>query len=135
MALFDWLRNLFRPRPVPPSPPPGPFLDLLGAVNAERIKHGLPVFRADAALIQGASNHAAQMALTRRLSHDGFTARLAAAIMHSGSENVAEGQRTPAECVASWMASDGHRTNLLGHWQYAGAGNVGVWWCLTMGDR
>jgi uncharacterized protein YkwD len=29
------------------------------------------------------------------------------------AENIAMGQRTPAEAVQSWMSSPGHRANLL----------------------
>ena len=43
-----------------------------------------------------------------------FTDRLhAAGYPRPGAENIAFGQRTAARVVADWMASSGHRRNIL----------------------
>jgi uncharacterized protein YkwD len=41
-----------------------------------------------------------------------LAALLVAAAVHAG-ENIAHNQRTPKEAVAAWMASQGHKDNLL----------------------
>jgi uncharacterized protein YkwD len=65
------------------------------------------------ALVLEAQTHAHAMARTQRLSHDGWVERLRRAGLPRGLENIAAGQRSPAEVVASWAQSPGHRDAML----------------------
>jgi uncharacterized protein YkwD len=73
-------------------------------------------------LMNAAQLQADQMAKTETMSHalpgtpyPTLKARLAAVSyeMRAAGENIAEGQRDPAEVVSSWMGSRGHRDNIL----------------------
>ncbi|HIK44888.1 MAG TPA: CAP domain-containing protein [Leptolyngbyaceae cyanobacterium M65_K2018_010] len=93
---------------------------LLNLVNVERQRAGLAPLVLSPQLTTAAQRHAQDMANTRRLSHtgsDGSTLR--SRIDATGyrwtsiGENVAMGQSTPEAVMASWMASPGHRQNIL----------------------
>lgn len=73
-------------------------------------------------LMSAAQLQAEQMAKTGTMSHSlpgtaypTLKARLAAVSyeMRAAGENIAEGQRDPAEVLSSWMHSPGHRDNIL----------------------
>lgn len=84
---------------------------LISRTNAARAQRGLPPLAADGMLMQSARSHARWMASNRRLAHGtGVT------------ENIAMGQTSAAEAVASWMNSSGHRGNILG----TGHSRIGV---------
>lgn len=61
-------------------------------------------------------------------------------LFHSLGENLAGGQRTPEEVVDDWMASPGHRENILApQWRETGVGvrsggHFGVYWVQMFGD-
>ena len=92
--------------------------EVIRLVNIERAKYGLPALKVD----QNATNASKIRAeeITHSFSHTrpngsscftvakelGFTYR-------SAGENIAYGQRTPAEVVSAWMNSEGHRANIL----------------------
>lgn len=95
--------------------------EALDAVNAARREHGRPPLRADPRLDRAAQAHADDMRdrgfynhqspegvkVTRRSALAGYTgARIV-------SENIAKGLFEPAEVVRRWMASSGHRRNIL----------------------
>ncbi len=71
--------------------------------NAQRAKYGLPPLAVDRNLVQTARSHAAWMTNNRTLQH---TTRPV-------GENIAMGQRNTDEAVGAWMASPGHRANIL----------------------
>lgn len=119
--------------------------ELLALVNKERAAAGVSPLRADPKLMRAARAHAANMAAQGRLDHTldgkGPGERLAE-VGYAGSgwgENVAAGQRTPAEALASWMSSDGHRGNILnGSFTEVGLGvvrgaNGGAYWTQVFG--
>ncbi len=90
--------------------------------NAARTGEGLPAFRADPLLMQAAQLHARQMVDAGRMAHVLPEAplpappdRLAAVgyAWRGWAENVAWGQRSPADAVDAWMTSPGHRANIL----------------------
>lgn len=93
---------------------------LIERVNAERAKADLPPLKTNARLMTAARDHSANMARKKELAHDldgkGPGERLeGVGYSHSGcGENCAAGQRTPAEAMACWLDSPGHRANLLG---------------------
>lgn len=159
MNWLDILRRLIglpaptvEPAPVPvPKPSPSPPIDpdaialaMVAAHNAERRRLGLPLLALDATLTAAARSHAAWMARARVLSHqDGSnrwpTGRLRALGWTApAAENIAEGTATPITTVDAWMASQGHRDNILGPWRWLGAARAVAadgrnYWCAVYG--
>jgi len=117
-----------------PGAPPaaasdGLVLHSLARVNAARRDAGLPPLAADGALSRAAQAHAADMLRRRYFDHttpDGGTImdRYGFAIRGGGAvaENIARCRNCPVPAVtatvdqlhADWMASPGHRRNILG---------------------
>lgn len=100
---------------------------LLGAVNEVRRGHGLRPLRVDAALTRAARSYSATMIRTDVFAHGAMAARLAAhgARGPAFGENLAWcacGRETATTVVRSWMASAGHRANLL----RAGWNRIGI---------
>jgi hypothetical protein len=92
---------------------------LLDLLNAERKSAELPPLKADPVLMQVGRDHSAHMARLDQIGHElegrSFSKRLSEGgyIAEAAGENVAEGAPTPAEAVAGWMTSPGHRGNIL----------------------
>ncbi|MGF1455335.1 MAG: CAP domain-containing protein [Alphaproteobacteria bacterium] len=93
---------------------------VLTAVNRERGRRGLTLLRAEARLDRIAQGHAADMAQSRFMAHGGSDgSTLGERALRGGypyrriAENVASGQSSVAQVVEGWMASPGHRANLL----------------------
>jgi uncharacterized protein YkwD len=97
-------------------------------VNRERLAHGEVALKPNARLALAAQGHSADMAAGDYFEHDGrhgdtplsrmrasgyiFSSRIGYAV----GENIAWatlGLATPTAIVASWMASPGHRANIL----------------------
>lgn len=87
--------------------------------NAERKKVQAAGLKPDPVLMKLARAHAATMARLDQIGHDlegkTFSQRMEQAKYQAAraGENVAQGQRTPAEAVAGWMQSPGHKGNIL----------------------
>ena len=96
-------------------------------INAARARHGLRRLRGNAKLAVAARRHAGDMVAHRYFSHDslqgvdffsrvqsaGYGARRFRLVV---GENLAWGSgelATPAQTVKAWMASPGHRANIL----------------------
>ena len=116
------------PLPTPAPRPPGASGDAVVAAevvdltNRERLRHGLRPLGASSLLMEAARLHAEQMAAYRQAAHTITSARYPTmqsrleAVRYSyasAAENVAWNQRSAAEVVATWMASSGHRANIL----------------------
>lgn len=93
---------------------------VLDLVNAERARGGLPALGASQPLTQAAQSHACYLARRDALTHRGpFGQSLGRRLRREGyalsraNENLALGQTSPAQTVGSWMASPGHRANIL----------------------
>lgn len=93
---------------------------VLDEVNHERASRGSPRLEADPCLEEAAQAYARRTLDDRRLEHvdaDGHRAmervRDRGCAFRSLGENLASGPTTAAEVVAGWMASPGHRRNLL----------------------
>lgn len=93
---------------------------VLELINYERAMASLPPVTINITLMNEAARFSGVQAAIGTLSHagnDGTTAgqRLTNAgyIWSSYGENLAAGQETPEELVAAWMASPGHRANIL----------------------
>ncbi|GAA2898905.1 hypothetical protein Acy02nite_44280 [Actinoplanes cyaneus] len=92
---------------------------VLRLTNRERVANGCPKIGVDHELIAASAAQSYYMARTRLFSHvwrDGSTfamrARRAGYRAPAG-ENIAWGYPTAAEVMKAWMASPGHRANIL----------------------
>ncbi|MFO0997383.1 MAG: CAP domain-containing protein [Alphaproteobacteria bacterium] len=93
---------------------------LLARVNSARAQAKLPPLALNVRLAEAAQAHAEDMAAMGRLSHEGSDgAALDVRLARAGyryrfaAENVAAGLVDPARTVEQWMASPGHRRNIL----------------------
>jgi uncharacterized protein YkwD len=114
--------NTTDPTPKPKKKPAarGPVGAVVAATNAERAEAGCDPVRLDSRLSAAAQGHASDMAANDYFSHTDQDGGDSSDRMHdagfSGSrtgENIAYGQETGAEVVATWMDSSGHRHNIL----------------------
>lgn len=95
--------------------------EVVRLVNEERARGGCSAVKHDPQLRAAAFGHSADMAAKNYFSHDSqdgrsFMDRIRAAGFTGGSgwaENIAMGQRTPAEVMQGWMNSSGHRANIM----------------------
>jgi uncharacterized protein YkwD len=93
---------------------------LLARVNAERRAHRLPPLLPDPRLDEAAQRHAEDMLARAYYDHTspegaGPRERAEAAGYRARrlGENIAKGLFSPAEAVERWLASSGHRRNIL----------------------
>jgi uncharacterized protein YkwD len=124
-------------------------------VNARRAEHGLPPLKRVESLEYAARYHAADMALEDYFEHDSYDrhgdtllkacdtwTRIASYYDgFANAENIGAGYATPADVMAGWMNSSGHRNNILntssreiGVGYYEG-GNWGRYWVQNFGLR
>jgi uncharacterized YkwD family protein/spore coat assembly protein SafA len=89
-------------------------------VNQERSKQGLKPLQMDWELQRTARTKACDMVQKGYFSHTSPTYGSPFDMMkqfgisyRTAGENIAQGQRTPAEVMQSWMNSQGHRENIL----------------------
>jgi uncharacterized protein YkwD len=107
------------PTTVVPTPAPTPADQVVALVNAARADAGCGALVVDERLALAAQLHSDDMAANDYFSHvslDGrtFVDRVrAAGYPEPGGENIAQGQRGPAEVHDAWMNSEGHRANIL----------------------
>ncbi|MFJ9112522.1 sigma-70 family RNA polymerase sigma factor [Streptomyces sp. NPDC102283] len=112
------------PKPAPPAPappaPPGTAGQVTELVNTERAKEGCGPVTVNDQLNTAAQRHSADMEAEDYFSHTSQDGRdpgdriTAAGYQWSTyGENIAKGQRTPADVMRSWMDSPGHRANIL----------------------
>ncbi|GGV78742.1 hypothetical protein GCM10010228_47570 [Streptomyces massasporeus] len=119
---------------------------VIDLTNRERTRHGLPPLSADPPLTTAAQAHSADMVARAFYAHtapDGSRpwdrAAAAGSTRRSIGENIACGQRSPADVVEGWMNSPGHRANILkpGFTHigvgFAGGGRAGMYWTQLFG--
>ncbi|CAA9389451.1 MAG: Glutamate synthase [NADPH] large chain [uncultured Rubellimicrobium sp.] len=113
------------------------------ALNQVRSQSGLGALRQDAHLTGAAQAFAEDMARHGYFSHQGrdgstvSTRVRAAGCRGRGyfAENIAWGQRTAQSTFDGWMASSGHRRNMLGeNYGAYGLGQSGGYWVLVFAD-
>ncbi|MFF8731049.1 CAP domain-containing protein [Streptomyces sp. NPDC015171] len=120
--------------------------EVLALTNTERGRAGLPPLAADPLLSAAAQAHCGDMVARDFYAHtspDGGQpwdrARAAGARRRTIGENIACGQRSPAEVVDGWMNSPGHRANILKREfthlgvGFAGGGRAGTYWTQLFG--
>ena len=109
---------------------------MLRLVNAERQKAGVSPLSADSGLHQVAQLRAEETIVqfdhTRPNGESFYTALQQAGISYrTTGENIAMGQRTPADVMNAWMNSSGHRQNILN----ASYGKLGVGYVTDASGR
>ncbi|MFJ9536128.1 CAP domain-containing protein [Streptomyces sp. NPDC101225] len=133
-------------RPFTPGDLARTAAEVVDLTNRERARAGLPPLTADAVLTTAAQAHSADMVARAFYAHtspDGSEpwdrAAAAGARRRSIGENIACGQRSPAEVVEGWMNSPGHRANILKPdfthigIGLAGGGAAGTYWTQLFG--
>ena len=121
---------------------------VLALTNVERRKHGCRALRSNAYLRKAARGHTVTMALRGLMSHQlpgeaYFSKRITRAGYRGWSnvaENVARGFSGPSAVVRAWMASPGHRRNILNcRLRDLGVGVVHdggqLWWTQNFGRK
>ncbi|GAB1692251.1 CAP domain-containing protein [Krasilnikovia sp. M28-CT-15] len=107
------------PRPGRSGRSGRPQAQLAGYTNATRVRAGCRPLRLDTRLLLAARGHSAYQARTNRMSHIGIGRSSFVTRAHRAgyswpmSENVAYGYRTASQTMKAWMASPGHRANIL----------------------
>lgn len=108
------------PLTTTPSPAPSILQQLLDAHNEQRRLYGLPTILLSKELCTAAQGHTEWMARTNNMGHVGeggstFITRISRAgyTGFATGENIAAGYRTVNLVVQDWMASPGHRRNIL----------------------
>ena len=105
---------------------------MLTCVNLARADHGLSPLAANSTLTAAAQSCAERMAASGTMTHStsppaGFS---------TWGENIAMGYRSASSVFEGWMASAGHRANILNpSYTQMGIGHVasGSWWCQQFG--
>ncbi|MFI9151723.1 CAP domain-containing protein [Streptomyces sp. NPDC053367] len=133
-------------RPLGPGDLARTEAEVVALTNRERAAAGLPPLAGDPALTRAAQAHSADMVARDFYAHtapDGSRpwdrAAAAGAARRSIGENIACGQRSPAEVVTGWMNSPGHRANILAPGfthigvGFAGGGRAGTYWTQLFG--
>lgn len=124
--------------PLPPPPPPASLsgfeADILVGINAERTAAGLAPLQLDSNLVMVARERSNDMVQKGYFGHVSPTGDTAFSLMDRygipyawAGENLARNNYPDSESVAvalrEWMASQGHRDNILGvHYQTVGVG-------------
>ncbi|MFD4604538.1 CAP domain-containing protein [Streptomyces sp. NPDC058464] len=93
---------------------------IVSLVNAERSKVGCSALTLNTTLTKVAQAHSEDMALHQNMSHSGSDGsspgdRITSAgyTWSAYGENVAYGYASPEQVMAAWMASPGHKANIL----------------------
>ncbi|PKT74689.1 stress protein [Streptomyces populi] len=120
--------------------------EVIALTNTERASAGLAPLTADVRLTAAAQAHSADMVARDFYAHTApeggrpWDRAAAAGCTHRAiGENIACGQRSPAEVVRGWMDSPGHRANILKPdfthigIGLAGGGRAGTYWTQLFG--
>ncbi|MEU6253960.1 CAP domain-containing protein [Streptomyces sp. NPDC047043] len=133
-------------RPLTPGDLARTAAEVVDLTNRERARAGLRPLAADPHLTTAAQAHSADMVARAFYSHTSpegsqpwDRAAAAGARRRSIGENIACGQRSPAEVVDGWMNSPGHRANILKAdfthigIGFEGGGQRGTYWTQLFG--
>jgi uncharacterized protein YkwD len=130
------------PAPAPTAPPAAPApapaapaapaltadetfaATLVTLTNEQRAAAGLGPLAVSDCATQQAVARAQVLVAENRFEHDPLGPILEACGPGSAGENLALGYRTPADMMAGWMGSEGHRANILRAYSSIGIGCV-----------
>lgn len=121
---------------------------VLELVNQQREERGLHALGLNPVLSTMADDYACEMIEGGFFDHTnpitgegpGQRAVNAGYVFLSMGENLAGGQQTPEQVISEWMASPGHRDNILAaQWKEMGlavrtGGDLGVYWVQEFGN-
>jgi len=120
--------------------------EVVALTNRERTGAGLPPLGVDPLLARAAQAYSTDMAVRAFYSHTSpegtqpwDRAAAAGSTRRTIGENIACGQRSPAEVVEGWMNSPGHRANILKPdfthigIGFAGGGPAATYWTQLFG--
>lgn len=103
--------------------------ELIAGINAQRANKGLSALARSTQLTEAAQKQACDNARRNKISHTGSDgSKIGARISRTGydwsdaNENVGYGYKDPGAMLKGWMASDGHRRNILAR----GTQDIGV---------
>lgn len=115
-------------------------LQMLALVNEARARAGVPALRPSAALNQAAAWMSEDMVRSGRFSHIDSLGRdpnrraRDCGYPYGAGENIAKGSTSPQLVFDLWMASPGHRANILASvYVVVGIGHVSGAWTLNFG--
>ncbi|MDT9699095.1 CAP domain-containing protein [Streptomyces sp. P17] len=133
-------------RPFTPADLARTATEVVELTNRERARAGLSPLAVDPVLTTAAQAHSADMVARAFYAHTSpegsrpwDRAAAAGSRRRSIGENIACGQRSPAEVVLGWMNSPGHRANILKRdfthigIGFAGGGEAGTYWTQLFG--
>lgn len=112
-SAFQRLKRAAQPAPAPALSVPTYSDRVLALTNAERTGRGLAPLSFSPCADGYADSWATSLSQLGSLAHQPLAPILSACGASRVGENVAYGTVTPEQLVAMWMASDGHRRNLL----------------------
>lgn len=96
--------------------------EILNRINDYRVSINLSALNNFNIVKVPALNHTHYMIDEQEISHDGFNDRASYLVENadivSAAENVASGFTTAESLVDAWIASDGHRANIEGDYNY-----------------
>lgn len=120
-------------------------------VNAKRAKVGLPPYKAIAELTDAARYHSADMAADRYRDHYTYDRDATDTLVQvctwtervkkyypsydQFTENVGNGTSSPQIIMDAWMASTGHKANILGNFREIGVGYANLYWTQDFTTR
>ena len=88
--------------------------EVLNLVNAERKKLGRPALVMDKTIMEAAMQRAAECAINyNHMRPDGSKADTVVTLKYVFAENIAAGFGSAKEVMAAWMASPGHKSNII----------------------
>ncbi|MEF2966889.1 CAP domain-containing protein [Paenibacillus sp. M1] len=117
--------------------------EVINLVNQERAKQGLKPLAADEELNNMALAKAKDMSQNNYFDHTSPTygspfqmmSQFGISYSYAG-ENIAMGQKTPADVVNAWMNSEGHRANILNaNYTLIGVGYYNGYWAQEFVGR
>lgn len=106
---------------------------IVTSTNNYRAKHGLVKLKEQSCAKSYAVARAKWMAANRTLKHSSMSTVASKCHFTAVGENIAYGYSSGSAVVKAWMASSGHRKNILtAKYRYIGSGarkdSRGVWW-------
>jgi len=104
-------------------------------MNVQRAGQGLAALAVSACASDQAASRVATLVATGKFEHLPLDPVMAACSASSAGENLALGYDTGAAVVDAWMASPGHRENVLGSYTQVGVAcglQNGQWLCAAV---
>ena len=96
---------------------------IFSLLNAERRRHGLRSLRRGSCASSYAERWSGQLARSQRLHHQSLRPLLKSCGARRAAENIAYGNVSADALMKTWMASSGHRANILNpRLSYVGVG-------------